>query len=343
MTKRAPIIPRSPGTGHAGGWQRELAEGFRDPAALLEWLGLPARLADPVGDRAFPLRVPRAYARRMRRGDPADPLLRQVLPVAEESVPAPGFTTDPLEESSASPVPGLIHKYAGRALIVTTGACAIHCRYCFRRHYPYAEARPTPEHRQNMLDWLAGHDDIGEVILSGGDPLTLSNARLRELVYSLEALPHVRRLRIHTRLPVVLPARVDPGLLAVAGEGRLPWVMVLHANHPAEIDPEVRDACRRLDAAGVRLLNQSVLLAGVNDEPDVLAELSERLFDARVMPYYLHQLDPVAGAAHFLVKDDRALAIHARLQARLPGYLVPRLVRERPGAPAKQALATPGK
>ncbi len=287
------------------------------------------------------MRVPRAYARRMRRGDPEDPLLRQVLPVAEESVPVPGFVADPLEEAAASPVPGLIHKYTGRALIVTTGACAIHCRYCFRRHYPYAEARLTPSRQQHILDWLAARDDIEEVILSGGDPLTLSNARLRELVSALETLPHVRRLRLHTRLPVVLPARVDPGLLTVAGHGRLPWVMVIHANHPAEIDAEVCDACHRLDAAGVRLFNQSVLLAGVNDDAGTLAELSERLFEARVQPYYLHQLDPVAGAAHFRVADDRALSIHARLQARLPGYLVPRLVRERPGAPAKQTISRP--
>ncbi|RMG30388.1 MAG: EF-P beta-lysylation protein EpmB [Gammaproteobacteria bacterium] len=338
MKKRAHIIPRSAGHDHAD-WQRQLAEGFRDARSLLAWLGLPARWADSAAEAAFPLRVPLAYARRMRRRDPADPLLRQVLPCAREREPAPGFVADPLEERGANPLPGLLHKYAGRALLVTTGACAVHCRYCFRRHFPYAEQRLDGDRLEALVRWLQDHPEIREVILSGGDPLTLANARLARLLARLEALPSLARLRIHTRLPVVLPDRVDDGLLDLARHSRLPWVLVIHANHPREIDAHVIDACRRLDAAGVRLLNQSVLLAGVNDDAETLAALSERLFDARVLPYYLHLLDPVAGAAHFRVSTRTALAIQARLRARLPGYLVPRLVRETPGAPAKVPLS----
>ena len=338
------MIPRSLSLQQGERWQQQLAAAVTDPAELLTLLGLDPALAAGArrAGRLFDLRVPHGFIARMRRGDPADPLLRQVLPLDAECRPVPGFTADPLQEGGAMPVPGLLHKYRGRALLTVTGACAVHCRYCFRRHFPYAEANPAREGWRPALEWLAGHADIHEVILSGGDPLSLGNRRLAELGRALEAIPHLRRLRIHSRLPVVLPARVDDGLLAWLSGSRLQTVVVLHTNHGNEIDAAVAAALRRLGDAGVTLLNQSVLLRGVNDSAQTLAELGEALFAAGALPYYLHQLDPVDGAAHFAVADDEALALHRALAARLPGYLVPRLVRELPGRPGKTLLAEAG-
>jgi L-lysine 2,3-aminomutase len=297
----------------------------------------------------------------MRPGDPDDPLLLQVLPLGREAEPVPGFTADPLGERVASPRPGLLRKYRGRVLLVVTGACAVHCRYCFRRHFPYSESqlgrpRATVDSAvdsavgsrvgseggsawSGVFDELAGDPTIREVILSGGDPLTVRDERLEELVRGLEAIPHLERLRIHTRNPVVLPERVDERLLSWLGATRLRTVVVVHANHAREIDDAVRGAFERLREVGATLLNQSVLLARVNDSTDALAELSEALFEAGAMPYYLHLLDRVAGAAHFDVPEERARRLLGELAARLPGYLVPRLVREVPEAPAKVAVA----
>jgi EF-P beta-lysylation protein EpmB len=324
----------------AAPWQQALREAVHDPAELLRLLALDAVLL-PAAQRAaaaFPLRVPRGFVARMRRGDPADPLLRQVLPLDAELAPAPGYGSDPVGELAAMTVPGLLHKYRGRALLVTTGACAVHCRYCFRRHFPYGEANPAPGQWERALDYLAGDPTLTEVILSGGDPLVLPDERLAGLARALERIPHLRRLRVHTRLPVVLPERVDGPLLDWLCGTRLQPVVVIHANHAAELDDAVRAALHALRARGVSLLNQAVLLRGVNDSVAAQAALSEALFAAGVLPYYLHALDPVAGAAHFAVPDAVARTLHAALRTRLPGYLVPRLVREVPGAPAKLPL-----
>lgn len=329
-------------------WQQELARAVRDPVELLTLLGLtpaqiaPGETADSLRAAAagFALRVPLSYVARMRRGDPHDPLLRQVLPVGVETLPVAGFVADPLEEGAARAVPGLLHKYQGRALLVTTGACAVHCRYCFRRHYDYG-ADHDAESLQRWsaaLTHVAADASIEELILSGGDPLSLGNARLAQLLRQIEAIPHVRRVRIHTRTPVVLPARVDAGLLAALQPLRARLAIVVHANHPAEFDADTVAAMRRLTSACTALLNQSVLLAGINDDATVLALLSQRLFEAGVLPYYLHQLDAVAGAAHHAVDDAGARDIHATLAGILPGYLVPRLVREIPGASGKTPL-----
>ncbi|MGD2084397.1 MAG: EF-P beta-lysylation protein EpmB [Chromatiales bacterium] len=334
------MIARSPRAVQAPPWQRLLSEGFSRPAALLEFLDLDPALLAPAEDaaRAFPLRVPRGYAARMRRGDPADPLLRQVLPLGLELDEVPGFGADPVGDLGAVAAPGVLHKYRGRALLVVTGACAVHCRYCFRRHYPYpAESLRGPE-AGTAIAWLRRSTDIREVILSGGDPLVLSDRRLAGLARALADIPHLQRLRIHTRLPVVLPERIDASLLEWLAHGRLKPVVVVHANHPRELDEDVAAALGRLKDAGVELLNQAVLLAGVNDSAEVLAELSERLFEHGVLPYYLHGLDRVRGAAHFEVPDGRALALQRELSDRLPGYLVPRLVREVPGAASKLPL-----
>lgn len=323
-------------------WQEQMTSTVTSPAKLVSALGLPVALTVPAtqAGASFPLRVPESFLHRMRPGDPQDPLLRQVLPVQEElAPPAQGYGPDPLGEAAAVRAPGLLHKYHGRALLVTTGACAIHCRYCFRREFPYAGQQGEGPRFRAALEEIARDQSLEEVILSGGDPLSLSNARLAALTASLGALAHVRRLRVHTRTPIVLPARVDEGLLAWLRGVTRPMTVVLHANHPQEIDAEAAAACTRLRGTGVTLLNQSVLLKGVNDDVAVLAALSQRLFEVGVLPYYLHVLDRVRGAQHFAVSERRARRIAGELAARLPGYLVPRLARELAGAPAKVVLA----
>ena len=330
------IQPRQPR------WQHEMAGAVTSSEKLVKALGLPPALTSPASEAgaSFPLRVPESFLRRIRPGDAHDPLLRQVLPVQQELAPAaPGYGPDPLGEAAATRVPGLLHKYRGRALLVTTGACAIHCRYCFRREFPYAGQQGEGPRFREALAAIARDESLEEVILSGGDPLSLSNARLAALTDELSAIARVRRLRVHTRTPIALPTRVDDGLLAWLRALRRPMTVVLHANHPHEIDAEVAAACARLRGTGVTLLNQSVLLKGVNDDVTLLAQLSQRLFEVGVLPYYLHVLDRVRGAQHFAVSERRARRITGELAARLPGYLVPRLARERAGAPAKVVLA----
>ena len=321
-------------------WQTEMAEAVRDPAELLGLLELDSRWLEPArrASAAFPLRVPHAFLARMRKGDPQDPLLRQVLPLGEELLETPGFTRDPVGDMPSIAARGLLHKYRGRVLLIATGACGVHCRYCFRRHFPYSEETARSEDWREALDYLRSDASINEVILSGGDPLTLSDEKLASLARSLEGIPHIKRLRLHTRQPVVLPSRVDEALIAWLTACKLQKVMVLHMNHAREMDDALRAACTRLRAAGVLLLNQAVVLKGVNDSADALADLSEALFSASVLPYYLNLLDPVAGAAHFDVPEARAVGLVAELRARLPGYLVPKLVREVPGAPSKMPV-----
>ncbi len=321
-------------------WQHAYAGAITRPEELLRRLDLPTTLLDGAiaGDRLFRLRVPESFLARMRPGDPRDPLLRQVLPLMEEARQTDGFSSDPVGDLDAMPTPGVLHKYRGRVLLVATGACAVNCRYCFRRHFPYGDSHAGSEQWRRALDYIAADHSISEVILSGGDPLVLADHKLAALAGALEQIPHVRRLRIHSRLPVVLPERVDDALLRWLGASRLQTVMVLHSNHANELDAAVAGACARLAAAGTTLLNQSVLLQGVNDEAHVLTALSEALFDIGVMPYYLHVLDRVQGAAHFLVTEQRARALHRQIRTSLPGYLVPRLTREDAGAPHKTWL-----
>jgi EF-P beta-lysylation protein EpmB len=320
-------------------WRHLLAGAIRDLDQLLEMLEIDRRSlgVDPTAVDAgrFPLRVPRGFVARMRPGDPDDPLLRQVLPLPIEDEVVPGFTADPVGELGSVRGNGVLCKYHGRALIVATGDCAVHCRYCFRRHFPYDEWSVEDPGLDAALEAVAADPAVDEVILSGGDPLIVADGRLARLADRLAGLPQIRRLRIHTRMPVVLPERVDESLVAWLGECPKPVVVVIHANHPNEIDDDVARAMSALGSAGATLLNQSVLLAGVNDAADPLAELSRRLADCGVLPYYLHLLDRVAGAAHFDVDEERALDLMAELRAQLPGYLVPRLVREIDGAPSK--------
>ncbi|OLO04468.1 EF-P beta-lysylation protein EpmB [Salinicola socius] len=334
-------VPEAPGFDTPpGDWQQQLREVIRDPAALCRHLGLdPERVSAATrGHELFPVRVPLAYLSRIRRGDPDDPLLRQVLPLRAEGHAVQGFIDDPLEERDHTPKPGLIHKYPGRALLIASPTCAINCRYCFRRHFPYADNAPSMREWDRTLDYLREDTSIQEAILSGGDPLASPDRRLAVLVERLDAIPHLKRLRIHTRLPVVIPDRVDDALLEWLEGTRLQTVVVLHINHAQEIDEAVVTACARLKTAGVTLLNQSVLLRGVNDDAKTLAALSERLFEAGILPYYLHVLDPVSGAAHFDVPDAEARRLVETLRQRLAGFLMPRLVREVPGEQSKTPL-----
>lgn len=318
-------------------WQQQWRDAVTDPLELLRLLGLEHRSAELLAgrDTGFALRVPRGYVARMRAGDAADPLLLQVLPRPAELVNAPGYAFDAVGDMAASAAPGVLQKYNGRALLIATGSCAVNCRYCFRRHFPYGEQTAAANRWQGAVAAIAADTSISEVLLSGGDPLSLSNAKLAELGQALTAIPHVQRLRIHTRLPVVLPERVDAGLAQWLAQLPLQKVVVIHANHANELDASVDTAHAQLREAGCTLLNQSVLLRGVNDNEDALALLSERLLASGVLPYYLHQLDKVQGAAHFEVDDAQALTLMQALRARLPGYLVPRLVRETAGEKSK--------
>ncbi len=361
-------------------WQSALDEAIRDPAELCRLLDLDPALGAEAATATgqWPLLVPRPYLSRICRGDPTDPLLLQVLPRAAELAAVPGYSADPLGEAHARCGPGLLRKYQGRVLMVTTGACAVHCRFCFRRHFsfnsePVGGAEdvlplPVPPHCNggafrdecnggafrdsgyfsedaqadnvdSVLRTVAADRSIHEIILSGGDPLMLSDRELAGLIERLAEIPHLRRLRIHTRMPVMVPRRVTDELIGSIRSTRLSTIMVVHVNHPVEIDEEVARAFGRLIDSGVPLLSQSVLLRGVNDRADVLAELCARLADLRVIPYYLHQLDLVAGAAHFEVPVATGATLVAELRARLPGYAVPRYVRETPGGVSKEILA----
>lgn len=338
LTSSANFVPMS--SPDSARWQQAMKGAVRDPAELCRLLGLPDEVARQATEAAggFPLFAPRGYIARMRPGDLDDPLLRQVLPLPHETADEAGFSRDPVGDGDAQRRPGLLQKYQGRALLITTGACAVHCRYCFRRHFPYGDTPHSLPGWQAALADLRADTSISEIILSGGDPLVLVDSWLAELSTRLAAIGHLRRIRLHTRLPIMIPERVDDRLLAWLTGTRLVPVVVIHANHAQELDAPVAESLLRLTRAGVTLLNQTVLLRGINDRVETLAELSERLAELRVVPYYLHQLDRVAGAAHFEVPEAEGRRLVAALRARLPGYLVPRYVREVAGEPSKVPL-----
>lgn len=323
-------------------WQRAIKDAFRDPEQLVRYLGL-ADSWIPNAKRAaetFPLFAPREFVDRMERSNPYDPLLRQVLPLAEELTETAGFHQDPVGDRRSVVRPGLIQKYRGRALMVATGSCAVHCRYCFRRHFPYSEGPTGIEQWDPTLAAIEQDDSIDELILSGGDPLMLTNTVLTELVRRLEQIVHLRRLRIHTRLPIMVPQRMDLPLLRLLTESRPTTIIVVHCNHPRELDKQVVDTIARCIDAGIPVLNQAVLLKGVNDSEQVLEQLCRELVNVRVMPYYLHQLDRVIGAAHFEVPMKRGLELVRSLEKNLPGYAVPRYVREIAGEAHKVTISS---
>lgn len=331
---RTTELPRPGG----GDWRSQIRHAVRTPGDLLGRLDLPVDADTGATMPPFPMMVPMAFVQRMRPGDRADPLLRQVLPDADETRPADGFVADPVGDMGSRQAPGVLHKYAGRVLLITTGACAIHCRYCFRQDFPYSAERAAGRRWQQALDYLKTAEGVEEIILSGGDPLMLPTRQLENLTRALVGVSGLKRIRLHTRMPIVLPDRVTEGLTHWIRH--LPWqvVVVVHANHAAEFDDTVDQALVRLRNSGAHVLNQAVLLAGINDRADWLADLMQRGFEAGALPYYLHQLDRVRGAQRFEVPVETARALVDELRRRLPGYLVPRLVREEAGMPYKTPL-----
>ena len=318
-------------------WQQALTQAITDPHELCNILQLDPETAEGIQSacESFKLRVPRGFVQRMQKGDPHDPLLLQVLPQAQEMLPTPGYSTDPVKERAVNPVPGLLHKYPSRVLLTLIGVCAINCRYCFRRHFPYEENNPGQQGWQQALNYIANDPSIIEVILSGGDPLLVKDNLLQELILKIAQINHVQIIRMHTRLPVVLPERITSGLSQILASTRLKPLLVIHSNHPQELDASVADALKLLRDKDITLLNQTVFLKGINDNVAVLKALSLRLFECGVLPYYLHCLDPVQGAAHFDMPRAQVQALWRELQAAVPGYLLPRLVEEIPGAKSK--------
>lgn len=321
-------------------WKAELSNCVSSIDELLNQLGLKPKDLNTTEQAAskFPIKVPQPFVQLMEYGNPNDPLLKQVLPITSELQVDSNFSTDPVGESSFNPVPGIVHKYRNRVLMIISPNCAINCRYCFRRHFPYDDNRQSKQQWLKALDYLKTKPEINEVIYSGGDPLAANDNFLRWLTGEIESIKHIKRLRIHTRLPVVIPSRIDDQLLNWLSNTRLKPTFVLHINHANEIDSALSQGINRLKQAGIMVLNQSVLLKGINDTSDQLINLSEKLFDAGIMPYYLHMLDPVQGASHFDVPEDRAVEIFSQIQAELPGFLVPKLVQERAGETSKSLI-----
>lgn len=322
-------------------WQEILSDLITDPEELMQLLELDPG-ASPYSMEAmaqFPLKAPRPFVARIEKGNWHDPLLRQIWPSPAEESHAEDFVADPLEEEHYNPVPGLLHKYQGRVLLTAAPHCAIHCRYCFRRHFDYQANSPSRARWDEAFSYIANDSSIEEVILSGGDPLALSDRQFQWLLLQLADIPQLTTVRIHTRLPIVIPQRTSAGLLRCLKESPLRIVMVVHCNHPQELDPVVTASFDALADVGVTLLNQAVVLKDVNDNAEALIDLSKALFQHNVLPYYLHMPDQVAGTEHFYVTDQHARELIQALHGALPGYLVPRLVREIPGERGKTRIA----
>jgi L-lysine 2,3-aminomutase len=334
------IIPVYQGKCQSKSWKTCLKEAITDPEQLLQRLNIhPLQLDFKIDPQnTFKMRVPVPFVDKMEIGNPKDPLFIQVISQLRENDKTEGFGYDPLSENN-NQTPGLLHKYQGRVLLILSSGCAINCRYCFRRHFPYHDQVSSGDQLKESIEYIAADTSISEVILSGGDPLIVSDNFINDLISQLEGITHLKRLRIHSRLPVVIPQRITEQLCTLLKNTRLEVSMVLHINHPNEIDLRLSNNLLELSKAGVLLLNQSVLLKGVNDSSEVLCELSEKLFSSKILPYYLHQLDKVQGAAHFDVSDSRAKELIGEMRNSLPGYLVPRLAKEMANAPAKTILA----
>lgn len=318
-------------------WQQSMQSLMTDPIELIAALGLDPRFIESAKQAAklFPLRVTREFVARMEYGNVNDPLLKQVLPLGCETIVALGYTADPLNELANNPLPGLLHKYHGRVLVVMTGVCGINCRYCFRREFPYKKNNSGSDGWKNILNYIKNDETISEVILSGGDPLVMDDKLLADRVQQLNKINHLKRIRFHTRLPIILPTRICDELINWIIQSKLKIIIVVHCNHPNEINQDVKIAMQKLKSIGVTLLNQSVLLKDINDSSEILIELSEKLFSVDILPYYLHVLDRVQGAAHFDVSRDIAIQLHQVMQQKLPGFLVPKLVTEIAGEKSK--------
>ena len=320
-------------------WQKELAEGFSNIQALSDYLQLSFDDDKLLTATEFPLRVPREFVDRMEKGNINDPLLKQILPVTDENIIFPDFEKDPVGDLNAMSETGVIHKYKSRALFIITGSCAINCRYCFRKNFPYADFQLRTKKITQAIQYIKNNTDISEVILSGGDPLLLSDKKLFSIIQQLEEIFHIKRIRIHSRIPIVLPNRITIDFCNTLSSIEKTIVIVVHSNHQNELNSQVKLACKRIRDVGISLLNQSVLLKNINDDAEQLCELSERLFDFGVMPYYLHLLDKATGTGHFEVNQDKAILLMNDVKKQLPGYLVPKLVREQAGAANKITIA----
>jgi len=321
-------------------WQQEIAEGFNNIAEICEYLNIiqiSSESIDPQPD--FPLRVPRNFVDRMKKGDLNDPLLKQILPIQSELLKTPGYTHDPVGDLESMPETGVIHKYFGRVLLITTGSCAINCRYCFRRNFPYNDFQLSTKKQLAAINYIATQQDISEVILSGGDPLLLNDQKLLSLIHKIEAIPHIKRIRIHSRIPIVLPSRITTELCESLSKIKKDLIMVVHSNHENELNSQVKHACENLKSANITLLNQAVILKGVNNTVVQLCNLHEKLFTFSIMPYYLHLLDKASGTAHFEVNQAEAIHLMDQVKRKLPGYLVPKLVREQAGVANKIIIA----
>ena len=321
-------------------WQEILANSVRDSTQLCHLLKIDKQMLPENHPllRHFPVRVPQPFLDRIEKGNPDDPLLLQIFPAMDEATEVPGYIKDPLHEADSNPNPGILHKYEGRALLIATSSCAVHCRYCFRRHFPYSDNPRGKKGWEESLEYIRADDSIREIIFSGGDPLTLPDSYLGWFLDTLNTITHITRIRFHTRLPIMIPQRITQSLCDILAKSRFRTILVLHSNHASEMDDHVDEACPKLSSSGVILLNQTVLLKNINDNGKTLAALSERLFATGVMPYYLHLLDHVTGAAHFAVNEKDATSIHEELQSMLPGYLVPKLVREEHGKASKTVI-----
>jgi L-lysine 2,3-aminomutase len=324
---------------HLLSWQQQLSHAFNNINALCDYLEIePPANVSQAATANFPLRVPHSFAARMEKGNSDDPLLKQVLPLNEELQLFPGFSADPVGDLAATAAAGVIHKYHGRALFMMTGACAINCRYCFRRNFPYSEFQLSTQKQQQAISYLQAHPEISEIILSGGDPLLLNDHKLAELFRQFEAIPHLKRIRIHSRLPIVLPARITERFLQMLQQSSKKIVLVVHCNHANELNVEVKKACEKIRKTDIHLLNQAVLLKGINDSVPILQDLSEKLFEFGILPYYLHLLDRAHGTAHFEVAKAEAVPLMQELQKKLPGYLVPKLAQEEAGKASKTLI-----
>jgi L-lysine 2,3-aminomutase len=323
-------------------WQTALRTAVTDPQELFQLLDLDNKLLEAAYAAAalFPLKVPRSLITRMQKRNIHDPILQQILPLGIEKNHIEGYSTDPLQEKSVNPIPGLLHKYHGRVLLTLTGICGINCRFCFRRQFPYADNNPGTQGWREVLDYIAADPSIVEVILSGGDPLIVSDHLLSEFSKKLTLIPHLKRLRIHSRMPIVLPERITSELIQWCTDSPLKIILVTHCNHPQELYGPITKAMQSLTHVGVTVLNQTVLLKGINDNAQTLIHLSEALFAANILPYYLHVLDKVQGTAHFDLDYSIAKELHWQITKQLSGFLVPKLTREEPGAPAKINLAS---
>lgn len=318
-------------------WQRELAEGFSNSLDLCNYLDIPPDIFPAITQ--FPLRVPRNFVDRIEKYNLNDPLLKQIIPLEDENYHSPGFSHDPVGDINAIAETGVIHKYKNRVLLITTAGCAINCRYCFRRNFPYADSVLGTKKISQAIQYIRNHQDISEVILSGGDPLLLQDEKLFNLIYQLQEIVSIKRIRIHSRIPIVLPSRITTEFCNKLNKINIPCVFVVHSNHVNELNDDVKQACKKLKQQNITLLNQSVLLKNINDNPQQLCLLSEKLFVFGIIPYYLHLLDKATGTAHFEVEQSTAIGLMQQIKKQLPGYLVPKLVREQAGAKNKIVIA----